>query len=149
MYLGDLYLFYVYIKVFHIVSIITWMAGLFYLPRLFVYHVQQYDNDGFKKVVEVQEKKLYYYILYPSLIAVLISGTLITLSVPDIMKSGGWIHAKMTLVLLLVIFHFVCGFYRKKLLLSKCKSEMFFRIFNEIPTIFMILIILLVVVKPF
>lgn len=141
--------YYDYIKVFHIVSVIAWMSMLFYLPRLFVYHAQQYDNEDFCKVVVLQEKRLYYCIGYPAMIAVLISGSLITMSVPDIMHSGGWIHAKFTLVLLLVAYHFCCGFYRKKLLKSCYKSERFFRFFNEIPTIFVIIIVYLVVVKPF
>ncbi len=145
----DLTEFYVSLKVFHVISIITWMAGLFYLPRLFVYHAQQYDNTGFRKVVEIQESKLYYYIMYPAMIAVLISGTLITLSIPDIMKIGGWMHAKLTFVFLLFVYHFVCGFYRKKLLDNKYKSELFFRFFNEIPTILMVLIVFLVIAKPF
>ncbi len=144
-----LFLYFSYIKVFHVVSIITWMAMLFYLPRLFVYHAQQYDNVAFRKVVAIQEKKLYYFIGYPAMIAVLISGSLITLSIPGIMKSGGWIHAKFTLVLLLIVYHFCCGFYRKKLLHSCYKSERFFRFFNEIPTLLMIAIVYLVIIKPF
>ncbi|MDY5950234.1 MAG: protoporphyrinogen oxidase HemJ [Helicobacter sp.] len=141
--------YYLYIKVFHIVSIITWMAMLFYLPRLFVYHAEQYENAGFRSVVELQEKRLYYVIGYPAMIAVLVSGSLITLALPGIMQSGGWIHAKFTLVLLLLVYHFLCGFYRKKLLVSCCKSGRFFRIFNEIPTLFMVIIVYLVVVKSF
>ncbi|TLD83346.1 protoporphyrinogen oxidase HemJ [Helicobacter trogontum] len=141
--------YYDYIKVFHIASVITWMAMLFYLPRLFVYHAEQYNNVAFRNVVELQEKRLYYAIGYPAMIAVLISGSLITLAVPGIMKSGGWIHAKFTLVLLLLVYHFCCGFYRKKLLESCYKSGRFFRIFNEIPTLFMLIIVYLVVLKPF
>lgn len=141
--------YYEYFKVFHIVSIIAWMSALFYLPRLFVYHAQQYDNEKFCEIVRLQEKRLYYFIGYPAMIAVLVSGSLITVSIPGIMQSGGWIHAKFTLVLLLVAYHFCCGFYRKKLLESRYKSERFFRFFNEIPTIFVIIIVYLVVVKPF
>lgn len=141
--------YYLYLKVFHIVSIITWMAMLFYLPRLFVYHAEQYENAGFRSVVELQEKRLYYAIGYPAMIAVLVSGSLITLALPGIMTSGGWIHAKFTLVLLLLVYHFLCGFYRKKLLESCYKSGRFFRIFNEIPTLSMLIIVYLVVLKPF
>lgn len=140
---------YDYFKVFHIVSIIVWMAVLFYLPRLFVYHAQQYKNIEFKSVVELQEKKLYYNIGYPAMFAVLISGSLIIISNPDIMKTGNWIHVKFSIVLLLLLYHFICGFCRKKLLTSCYKSERFFRIFNEFPTLCVIIIVYLVVIKPF
>lgn len=138
-----------YFKTLHIVSVIAWMAALFYMPRLFVYHAQQYDNIGFRQVVVVQEQKLYYYIAYPAMIVVLISGSLLVLCQPGIMRSGGWIHAKFTLVMLLLFYHFCCGFYRKKMLQTCYKSERFFRIFNEVPTLLAILIVFLVVVKPF
>ena len=141
--------FYNEFKAFHVIAIITWMAMLLYLPRLFVYHAQQYKNTAFKHIVVIQEKKLYYYIGYPAMIATLISGLCLIFSIPDIMKSGGWIHAKHVLFILLFIFHFACGFYRKKLLQSLYKSEKFFRFFNEIPTILMIGIVILAIIKPF
>ena len=140
--------YYLAFKAFHIISIITWMASLFYLPRLFVYHAQQYDNADFKKVVEIQEQKLYYYIGYPAMVASLVSGVLLILSFDSIFKSG-WFHAKLLFVALLFLFHFTCGFYRKKMLSSRYKSERFFRIFNELPTLLMIAIVILAVTKPF
>ncbi|MWV60904.1 protoporphyrinogen oxidase HemJ [Helicobacter saguini] len=141
--------FYTAFKAFHIISIITWMAALFYLPRLFVYHAQQYENADFTRVAAVQEKKLYYYIGYPAMICSLLSGVLLIASNPYIFKSGGWLHAKLLFVGFLFIFHFACGFYRKRLLLSCYKSEKFFRIFNEIPTLLMIAIVIFAVCKPF
>ncbi len=145
----EYYLYTDYFKAFHIISIIVWLAGLFYLPRLFVYHSMHYDNKSYCSIVEIQEKKLYYCICYPAMIAVLVSGSLLTLSLPGIFKSGGWIHAKMMFVIFMMIFHFACGHFRKKLLVSQCRSAKFFRIFNEIPTIFMLIIVILVVLKPF
>ncbi|RDU62700.1 protoporphyrinogen oxidase HemJ [Helicobacter didelphidarum] len=132
-------------KAFHIISVITWMAALFYLPRLFVYHAQQYNNKSFTDIVEIQEKKLYYYIGYPAMIATFISGILLLFITP----MGAWLHAKLTLVALLFVFHFACGFYRKKLIVSLYKSEIFFRFFNEVPTLLMIGIVIFAVVKPF
>ena len=141
--------FYLELKAVHIMSIIAWMSCLFYLPRLFIYHVQQYTNIHFKKVVEIQERRLYYYIGYPAMLMSFASGAAIIMSNLEIFKSGGWIHIKLMLVVFMFIFHFLCGFYRKKLLNECYKSEKFFRIFNEIPTLLMIGIVFFAVTKPF
>lgn len=141
--------FYNIFKVVHIVSIISWFAMLFYLPRLFVYHSMEKKNEGFRNIVEVQEHKLYYYIGYPAMILTIISGVFLILSIPGIMSSGGWLHAKLLLVLFLVIYHFLCGYYMKQFKIDNFKNHNFFRFFNEVPTILLIVIVVLVVIRPF
>lgn len=141
--------FYIIFKAIHIVAVISWMAALLYLPRLFVYHSEQRENIHFRKVIEVQEKNLYYTIGYPAMILTVASGILMLIPNLELFKSGGWLHVKLMFVLLLIVFHFYCGFYRKTLLLGKYKSSRFFRIFNEIPTLLMIGIVIMVVIRPF
>ena len=133
---------YGYVKVFHIVSLICWMAALFYLPRLFVYHSENATNEAFTKVVKVQERRLMLAIGYPAMIATLLSGVVLIMLNPAIFTSGIWLHIKLTLVFLLVIYHFVCDFYRRQFARDVCPhSATFFRIFNEIPTILLIAIV--------
>jgi putative membrane protein len=142
--------FYNYILSFHIISLIAWMAMLFYLPRLFIYHKENIKNQGFVDVVKIQETKLYKYIGIPSLFATIISGTAMIMINPELFSSGGWLHAKISLVVLLVIYHFSLKRFMDKLQDGICeKSGKFFRIYNEVPTIIMILIVILVINKPF
>lgn len=127
----------------------SWMAMLFYLPRLFVYHTENADNKNFVSVIKIQESKLYWFIGLPALIGVLITGVALIAYDVSIFK-GGWLHAKIMFVLFLIIFHFLCGFYLKQLSEDRCmKSGKFFRIFNEIPTILMFIIVVFVILKPF
>ena len=140
---------YLYIVALHIISVVAWFAALFYLPRLFVYHSMHKDNAKISKTFETMEYKLYFFIGHTALLFVLVTG--IGLLVYDqSLLSNTWIHIKLTLVFLLLIFHFSLNVYRKQLKDGICtKSEKFFRIYNEIPTIFLISIVILAVVKPF
>ena len=133
---------------FHVVSFISWFAVLFYLPRLFVYHVENIQNEGFVKVVKIQEMKLFKYIGVPSMWATLLSGAgLIYLGG---WMSAPWLHVKLLFVLFLIIDFYSMNFYRKQLLEDKCiKSGKFFRMYNEVPTVLMLLIVAMVVLKPF
>lgn len=141
--------YYNWIKVFHYASFISWMAGLFYLPRLFVYHMEHYDNKDFVKVVKIQEHKLFYYIAQPAMIASVASGAWMIVLNTDLFTLG-YFHAKLTFALLLIIFHCVMWFYLKQLKDDKCtKSGKFFRISNEVPTLIMIGILIFMVIKPF
>lgn len=141
---------YLWIKVFHIVFFVSWMAVLFYLPRLFVYHAENRDNEGFIKVVKVMEKKLFYFIGIPAFVITVITGLSMIFINPDLLKSGGWLHAKIFLVLLLSAFYFHNEYVRRRFEKGICnKSGKFFRIYNEIPTILLILIVILVIIKPF
>ncbi|SMC08886.1 protoporphyrinogen oxidase HemJ [Nitratiruptor tergarcus] len=141
--------YYLWIKAFHIMSIISWMAMLFYLPRLFVYHAEHRSNAGFVEVVKIQEHKLYYFIGVPAFWASVISGGIMIWLNPAMFKSGMWLHIKLTAALLLILYHFSLRYFLKQFAQDTCqKSGKFFRIYNEVPTILMIIIVIMAVVKP-
>lgn len=140
--------YYLWIKAIHIISIVCWMAMLFYLPRLFIYHCENKDNKSYTDIVKIQEQKLYNFIGQPAMLLTLVSGILMILSNPDLFKSGIWLHIKLTFVVILIVYHFLCGRYVKTLALGiNTKSSKFFRIFNEIPTICLIIIVICAVIK--
>jgi len=140
---------------FHIISLVSWFAALFYMPRLFVYHAENADNEGFVKVVKVMEMKIYKYIGLPAMWATIISGvSMIFLSTShygvNILSTGGWLHAKIFFVFLLMAYFFSLGYFREKLLNDECiKSGKFFRAYNEVPTILLLIIVAMVIFKPF
>ena len=140
---------------FHVASFVSWFAAIFYLPRLFVYHKEHEANSGFLEVVKIMEFKLYKYIGVPAMWATILSGaTMIYLSQKEydvnLFATGGWLHAKLFFVALLVIYFISLGVIRKKLENDTCtKSGKFFRFYNEVPTILLLLIVAMVVVKPF
>lgn len=134
----------------HIISFISWFAALFYLPRLFVYHAEHSDNEGFLSVAEVMEYKLFKYIGVPAFWSTLISGIALAYLQGSAIMQGGWFHAKITLVIILIAFFFSLNYYRKKLIQNpSLKSGKFFRIYNEVPTLLMLGIVFLVIFKPF
>lgn len=139
-----------WVKAIHLITIITWFAALFYLPRLFVYHASSEDtisNERFK----VMERKLYRGIMTPSLILVIATGTLL-LSFYEMQQLAQmyWLHAKLTIVTGLVIYHFCCGWHLTQFRLDKnLRSHVYFRWFNEAPVLGLIAIVILAVVKPF
>lgn len=141
---------------FHLLSLISWFAVLFYLPRLFVYHAENRENAGFIEVVKVMEFKIFQYIGVPAMWATVISGVaLIFLSTAhysgvNLLSTGGWLHAKILFVVFLMAYFFSLGVFRKKLLEDKCdKSGKFFRIYNEVPTILLMIIVAMVILRPF
>lgn len=142
--------YYTWILAFHVLSFISWMAMLFYLPRLFVYHREHCDNSGFMEVVKVQEYKLYKYIGLPAFWATLISGlTLLSLN-SSIFQSGVWFYVKLLFVVLLIVYNFSLNYFRLKLANDPAyKSGKFFRFYNEVPTLLSMVIVVMVVVKPF
>ena len=135
----------------HIISMVSWFAVLFYLPRLFVYHREHADNTGFLEVITIMERKLYLYIGVGAFWATLLSGIWLILIYPtNIFTTGGWLHAKLTLVAILIAYFFSLGYHRKQLLTNPYhKSGKFFRFYNEVPTLLLLGIVALVVVKPF
>jgi putative membrane protein len=138
-----------WLKAFHIIAVVTWFAALFYLPRLFVYHAMaedQVSKDRFK----IMERKLYRGIMTPSMVVVIVLGVwMITLN-SGYYLSQGWMHAKLALVAFLVGYHFMCGSLLKKFAQDiNDKGHVFYRWFNEVPVLFLIAIIVLVVVRPF
>lgn len=142
--------YYLWIKSLHIISLISWMAGLFYLPRLFVYHAQEtHLTSETSEKFKIMEYKLLKYITTPAMLATWFFGILLILT-PGFDWSQGWMHAKLLLVLLMSGFHGACSKWRKDFLNNRnTKTERFFRIANEIPTLLLIIIVILVVVKPF
>ena len=140
---------YLWIKAFHIVSVVCWFAGLFYLPRLFVYHAQSEDAVS-KERFSIMERKLYRGIMGPAMIATLIFGGWLIYLNPGIFSMGGWIHAKLTLVVLLIGYHHMCGAQVKRFARGEnTRSHVFYRWFNEVPVLILLAIVILVVVKPF
>lgn len=137
-----------WLKALHIVAVICWFAGLFYLPRLFVYHAMSHDSistDRFK----IMERKLYRGIMWPSLVMTVGLGIWMMVLVPEYLKNG-WMHAKLGLVLLLVVYHLACGRFLRQFKEDKnTRSHKFYRVFNELPVLLLVAIVILVVVKPF
>lgn len=135
-----------WVKSLHIIFMVTWFAGLFYLPRLFVYHALS-DDRASQERFKVMERKLYYGIMAPGAVLTIVSGLWLWLGYGF---SGGWLHAKLALVAVLVAYHLWCG----KLLIDfkhdrNGKSHVWFRWFNEFPVLILFAVVILVVVKPF
>ncbi|MDP1603799.1 MAG: CopD family protein [Legionella sp.] len=137
------------IKAFHIMAMVAWFSGLFYLPRLFVYHSETTDAVSIARF-KIMERRLYYGITWPAAILTTCLGIwLISYNVPYYLNAI-WMHAKISLVILLWVYHLVCGYYLRGFREDKnSRSTYFFRVFNEVPTLLLIGIILLVVLKPF
>ena len=141
---------YLWIKAFHIISVISWMAVLFYLPRLFVYHSENRDKKEFLQVVKIMEYKLHKYIGIPAFWGTVLTGLLMISLNPELFKSGGWIHLKLAAATLLIAYYIHLAIIRRKLENDQCnKSGKFFRFYNEIPTVLMIIIVVMAIVRPF
>lgn len=135
-----------WLKAFHVVFMVTWMAGLFYLPRLFVYHAMTDDAAGIARF-KIMERKLYYGITTPGMIATVATGLGLWLHFG---VGGGWLHAKLALVAVLVAYHLWCGAMVRTFRDDRNRrSHVFYRWFNEFPVLILIGIAILVVVKPF
>jgi len=141
--------YYSWILAFHVMSFVSWMAMLFYQPRLYVYHSEHADNKGFVEVVEIQEYKLIKYIGVPAMWATILSGSIMIYLNPGYLHQG-WMIAKLLFITVLIAYHFSLDMHRKKLLENpKYKPGKFYRFYNEVPTLLMIGIVIFVVVKPF
>ena len=140
---------YLWLKAFHIISVITWFAGIFYLPRLFVYHAACKDEISIERF-KVMEHKLYRLIMMPSMVITLALGlTMLALGWQGLSVQA-WVWIKIALVGLLVAYHFHCGHIIKTFVEDRQhRSERFFRIYNELPVLVLIPVILLVVLQPF
>ncbi|KTD75062.1 protoporphyrinogen oxidase HemJ [Legionella waltersii] len=136
-------------KAFHIISLVAWFAGLFYLPRLFVYHAEAMDDISIKRF-KTMERRLYYGITWPSAILTTVLGISLLSFNYNYYLNAPWMHAKLTLVLLLWMYHLLCGHYLKRFAVDLNKrSTKFYRIYNELPTFLLVGIVIFVVVKPF
>ena len=140
---------YLLIKSLHLISVIAWMAGLLYLPRIFVYHVENKDKKQATDIFEIMEKRLFYYIMIPSMILTWLFGILLVFLNGSEVLFQLWFQLKIILILLLSIFNDYLGrcIYSLKNN-TNTKSAKYFRIINEIPTLLLILIVFIVVFKP-
>lgn len=137
-------------KILHIISFVSWMAGMFYLPRLYVYHASAKVGSELSETLKVMERKLLRYIINPAMIATFAAGIWLGTITGAFQAGNGWMHAKLALVLVLSAFHGACAKWRKDFMRdANTKSEKFFRIANEVPTVLLIGIVILVVAKPF
>ncbi len=140
---------YLWLKALHIIAMVCWFAGLFYLPRLFVYHAMSEDQTSRERFC-VMERKLYRGIMQPSMIATLVFGIWLISLNPGYYFSQGWVHAKLALVILLIGYHHVCGAQLKRFARGENqRSHVFYRWFNEAPVLLLLAIVILVVVRPF
>ena len=141
--------YYLLFKSLHLISIISWMAGLLYLPRLFVYHAETINNDKQKKTFKLMEKRLFFYIMNPAMILSWLFGVLLIHSIGLESFTYFWLQLKLLMVLFLTIYHFFLSYCLKNFSQNNNKySPKFYRIINEVPTLFLIGIIFVVVFKP-
>ncbi|MDR3462817.1 MAG: protoporphyrinogen oxidase HemJ [Beijerinckiaceae bacterium] len=139
---------YLWLKALHIIAVVAWMAGMLYLPRLFVYHAGVSKGTPQAALFEVMEYRLQRYIMLPALLVTWASG--LTLAIQGAWVKAGWLHSKLFLVLLLTGVHGYLALERKRLAEGTSERDAkFFRILNEVPTLLLIGIVILVVVKPF
>ena len=140
---------YLTLKALHLIAVISWMAGLLYLPRIFVYHVENKGSLETCEIFKVMERKLYNYIMMPAMILSWIFGLLLIGSIGFDQMTNKWLQIKLFLVIVLTAYHFFLGVCLKKFSLDlNTYSSRFYRIFNEVPTILLILIVFIVVFKP-
>ena len=141
--------FYFLFKSLHLVAVISWMAGLLYLPRIFVYHVENIKTKETTIVFEIMEKRLYFYIMRPAMILTWLFGIILIYNIGFEVFSYLWLQIKLTLVILMSIYHEYLGKCLKSLKSgTNTKSPKFFRIINEIPTVLLILIVFIAIFKP-
>lgn len=140
---------YEWIKALHVISIIAWMAGLLYLPRLFVYHCEAPAGSETSETLKVMERRLLRAIMNPAMIAAYVFGIAMIVLTPEWLKQG-WLHAKILFVLLLTASHMMMARWRRDFAEDRnTRPQRFYRIANEVPTLLMIGIVIFVIVKPF
>ena len=139
---------YLLFKSLHLIAVISWMAGLLYLPRIFVYHSETNDNSQ-KTVFKIMERKLYNYIMMPAMLLSWLFGILLIHSIGFSVFSELWMQIKIIAVIILTHYHFTLGKYLKDFAVdNNQKTSKFFRIYNEIPTVILIVVIFVVIFKP-
>jgi protoporphyrinogen IX oxidase len=138
-----------WIKAFHIIAVVIWFSGLFYLPRLFVYHVSSHDLAMRERFIQM-EKKLYYYVTTPgAALTVLLGAGLLHFNWYYYSRAA-WLHIKLSLVIGLLLYHIYLGFLVRAFAQDRNRhNEKFYRWLNEAPTLFLVVIVILAVIKPF
>ncbi len=140
---------FLWLKAFHIIAVVTWFAAIFSLPRLFVYHADATDEIS-RERFKIMERKLYRGIMTPSMVVVIALGLWMLFMNAGFYFSQGWMHAKLTLVALLVVYHFYCGHLLNVFKEDRnTRSHVFYRWFNEVPVFILLGVVILVVVRPF
>ena len=139
---------YLLFKSLHLIAVISWMAGLLYLPRIFVYHSEA-THESQKDVFKTMERKLYNYIMMPAMLLSWLFGVLLIHSLGITVFTELWMQIKIVLVIILTYYHFLLGKYLNNFAIeSNKKTSKFFRIMNEVPTIILIVVVFVVVFKP-
>ena len=140
---------YLLFKSLHLIAVISWMAGLLYLPRIFVYHVENFEKKQTTEVFEIMEKRLFNYIMRPAMVLSWLLGIILILIIGIETFSFLWLQIKLALVVILTIYHEYLGKCLKSLKSgTNTKSSKFYRIINEIPTVLLIFIVFIVIFKP-
>ena len=140
---------YLLFKSLHLIAVISWMAGLLYLPRIFVYHVENINNQSSSNIFKIMEKKLYFYIMMPAMLLSWLFGLILISILGFDILSMMWVQVKLIFVILLTLYHFYLGYFLSKFRSDQnTKTSRFFRIINEVPTILLILIVFIVIFKP-
>ena len=140
---------YLLFKSLHLIAVISWMAGLLYLPRIFVYHVENLNDQNSSSIFKIMERKLFFYIMMPAMILSWIFGFILILTIGTDVFFTLWVKLKLLFVILLTIYHFYLSKLLKDFNLNRnTKSSKFYRILNEVPTILLILIVFIVIFKP-
>ena len=140
---------YLLFKSLHLIVVISWMAGLLYLPRIFVYHVENINDQNSSNIFKIMERKLYFYIMMPAMFLSWFFGLILISIIGFDVLSTTWIQLKLIFVILLSFYHFYLGYFLSKLKSDQnTKTSRFFRIINEAPTILLILIVFIVIFKP-
>ena len=141
---------YPWLLAFHIIAVMFWMAGMYYLPRLFVYHAEAMETGSAYKIFETMEANLLRIIMTPAMIVAWVLGLCLIARAGFYEATGGWLHAKLALVIVLSGYHGFLARQRKKFLSGSApNSSRFFRLINEIPPVLTVFIVILVVVQPF
>ena len=141
---------YLWVKALHLISVICWMASILYLPRLFVYHCEAIPKGELSEKLKLMEYRLSKYIMTPAMIMTYVTGLLLILTPGLVVWSFGWVHAQLLLVLILSGLHgFMLRYVKIFARDANNRTQKFFRILNEAPTLLMIFIVIMVIVKPF
>jgi protoporphyrinogen IX oxidase len=141
---------YLWLKAFHIIAVIAWMAGMFYLPRLFVYHAMAKPGSEQSETFKVMERRLLKAIINPAMIATWLFGILLVLTPGVLDWSAGWWHVKLLAVILLSGFHGAASRLRRDFLEDRnTRPQRFYRMANEVPTLLVVIIVVMVIVRPF
>ena len=135
-----------WLKAFHIVFVVTWFAGIFYLPRLFIYHAAATDELSIERF-QMMEKRLFGIMTIGAMLTLLFGVSLLVVT-PGFLQAG-WLHAKLALVLVLIGYHAWCYRLMRDLRAGRKRSSTWYRVFNELPVLLLLAIVILVVVKPF